>query len=75
MNKVENILKKLLIWSGQDFVHYSLANLLQEDSNFELFGLIDDAEIGIKKFYKTALIVGASGQSSYPGEIIDLLGF
>jgi hypothetical protein len=65
MNKVENILKKLLIWSGQDFVHYSLANLLQEDSNFELFGLIDDAEIGIKKFYKTQNLVKFSKLWNY----------
>lgn len=50
-------MKKLLIWSGQDFVHFSLSNFLQEHNEFELFAIIDDAEIGIKKFYEAQNLV------------------
>jgi len=34
-------------------VHYGLANLLQRHSEFELYALVDDAQVGIKKFYKS----------------------
>ena len=46
-------------------MHYSLANLLQDNSDIELFGLIDDAEGGIKNFYQNQNLVNFSKSWNY----------
>lgn len=48
---------KILLWSGQDFIHYCLANSLKKSNEFELYAIVDDADIGIKNFYESQKIV------------------
>jgi hypothetical protein len=57
--------KNLLIWSGPDFIHFCLSHSLKQKHDFNLFVLIDDADLGIKKFYNKQKFVNFSQQWYY----------
>lgn len=49
--------EKLLLWLGEEFIHYGLANSLQKKYDFDLFAVIDNPNPGPKKFHKNQNIV------------------
>jgi len=57
--------ENLLIWSGQDFIHFCLAHSLQQKHDFNLYALVDDVDLGIKKFYNEQKFVNFSDKWYY----------
>ncbi len=57
--------ENLLIWSGQDFIHFCLAHSLQQKHDFHLYTIVDDVDLGIKKFYNEQKFVNFSDKWYY----------